>query len=209
MRTRAVTAAVCAAAATAALTTVAPGAARAEPNSVSCISSPNVGAPSTAGGRFGTAPLTLPAPLVAGWDLGSGSSRGAATTASARYSPGGNVMNLVEVGRLRVEPGSHDTLGMALAFSLCRFPDAAMTGDKARDTTDRQMTPVRVGGVKGTRLDLNINIAARQGEPAETDWFTIFVLDTTPTSYFLGGSNKANKEARGKVDAVIRGLQVR
>ena len=59
------------------------------------------------------------------------------------------------------------------------------------------------------RQDLNINIAARQGEPAETDWFTIFVLDTTPTSYFLGGSNKANKEARGKVDAVIRGLQVR
>ncbi|BDD81764.1 hypothetical protein TPB0596_15270 [Tsukamurella pulmonis] len=209
MRIRTLTATACTAAATTALVLAPPGAAQAEPNSVACTSSPDVGAPSTAGGRFGTAPLTFPAPLVAGWDLGSGYSRGAATTASARYSPGGNVMNLVEVGRLRVEPGSHDTLGMALAFSLCRFPDASTTDDKARDTTDRQTTPVRIDGVKGTRLDLNINIAARQGEPAETDWFTIFVLDTTPTSYFLGGSNQANKEARGKVDAVIRGLQVR
>ncbi len=209
MRIRTLTAVVAAVGA-AALGTVGPGIAHADPNGVSCISSPDVGAPSTAGGRFGTAPLTFPAPLVAGWDLGSGHSRGAATTASARYSPGGNVMNLVEVGRLRVERGSHDTLGMALAFSLCRFPGAELPGgNSAHTTTDRQMVPVRIGGVKGTRLDLNTNIAAGSGRSAETDWFTIIVLDTTPTSYFLGGSNKANTDARGKVDAVIRALQVR
>ncbi|TWS26199.1 hypothetical protein FK268_02845 [Tsukamurella sputi] len=209
MRFRNLAVTACTAAAAASLTTIAPGAAQAEPNGVSCISSPDVGAPSTAGGRFGTAPLTFPAQLVTDWNLGSGYSRGAATTASARYSPGGNVMNLVEVGRLRVEPGSHDTMAMALAFSLCRFPDGAMTGDKSRDTTDRRMSQVSIGGVNGTRLDLNINIAPRQGKPAETDWFTVIVLDTAPTSYFLGGSNKANTEARAKVDAVIGGLQVR
>lgn len=191
------------------LAAMSPGTANAEPNTVSCASSPNVGAPSTAGGRFGTAPLTFPAQLVAGWDLSSGHSRGAATTASARYSPGGNVMNLVEVGRLRVEPGSHDTLGMALAFSMCRFPDGSLTGDEGRSTTDRRTTSVRIGGVQGTRLDLNTNIGGAPGKQAETDWFTFIVLDTKPTSYFLGGSNKANTDARGKVDAVIRGLQVR
>ncbi|CAM3707935.1 hypothetical protein TSST111916_01950 [Tsukamurella strandjordii] len=198
-----------AAASVAAVAVLAPPVAQAEPNSVGCASSPDVGPPSTAGGLFGTAPLTFPAPLVAGWDLGTGFSRGAATTASARYSPGGNVMNLVEVGRLRVEPGSHDTMGMAIAFSLCRFPNPAITNDASKETVDRRTTPVRFGPVAGTRLDLNVNITPQGDKSAETDWFTIVVLDTTPTSYFLGGANKANAEARGKVDAVIRELRVR
>lgn len=156
---------------------------------------------------FGTAPLTFPAPLVQGWQLGTGSSRGAETTAAARYSPGGRVMNLVEVGRLRVSPGSHDTAAMALAFSLCRFPDR--TEPSPRATADRRLTPVVIGGVKGTRVDLNVNIPDGAGGQPETDWFTVIVVDTTPTSYFLGGSNKANAEARGQVDTALRALRIR
>ncbi|MBS4100323.1 hypothetical protein [Tsukamurella paurometabola] len=195
------------AAATAALAALMPATAQAEPNTVTCSQSPDVGAPSTAGGLFGTAPLTFPAALVGGWDLDTGYSAGAATTAAARYSPGGNVMNLVEVGRLRVSPGSHATTSMALAFSLCRFPDRS--GQAQRTTTDRRARPVVIDGVKGTRLDLNANTPQGAGGAPESDWFTIIVLDTTPTSYFLGGANKTNTDARGKVDAVIRALQVR
>lgn len=198
--------------ASAAALALVPAMAQAAPSaSISCASSPDVGAPSTAGGLFGTAPLTFPAPLVAGWDLGSGFSRGAETTASARYSPGGHVMNLVEVGRLRITQNDHDTMGMATLFSLCRFPDATLAADKSRSATDRKAVPIQIGGVKGTRLDLNINSAAdpAKNKAPETDWFTIIALDTTPPSYFLGGSNKNNADARGKVDAVMRELRVR
>ncbi|MCS3781831.1 hypothetical protein [Tsukamurella ocularis] len=197
---------VASAAATAIACVAVPGAAQAEPNAVSCSPSPSVGAPSTAGGLFGTAPLTFPAALVQDWQLGTGGSRGAETTAAARYSPGGRVMNLVEVGRLRVSPDSHDTAAMALAFSLCRFPDR--TAPSPRTTADRRLTPVVIGGVKGTRVDLNVNIPDGPGGP-ETDWFTVIVVGTTPTSYFLGGSNKGNAEARGQVDTVLRALRTR